>query len=136
MSAIAEDTATIAKTKDLCAAILEDSEPQGRLLKINAFIDDEESRAQFVKLNEAGDALQRKRQAGEQLDPEEITDFKKLQETAAGNAVILESQNKLQALRNKISGYVAKTFEFDRVPTAEDFASKKGDSCGEGCGYH
>ncbi len=137
MPTLTEETAIIAKTRELCAALLEDAELQTNLAKVTAFIDDEKSHAQFVELNEAGDTLQRRQQAGELLSPEEIANFKKMQEAAAGNAVItefFEAQSILQGLHNEISGYIAKTFELRRVPTAEDFPEEGG--CGHGCGCH
>jgi len=137
MPTITEESAILSKTKELCASILEEPELKIHLSRMETFIGDEESRAQYVRLTEAGDALQQKEQLGEKLTLEEIKEFKDLQSVALENTVIrdfFDAQAKLQAVHSQISGYVSKTLELGRVPGPEDFADEGG--CGEGCGCH
>ena len=79
MQTLSEESTVIAKTLDLCASILEDSEIAAHLEKVDAFSSDAEARNEFVQLSERGDELHQKQHSGAELDREEILAFQKMQ---------------------------------------------------------
>ena len=136
MQAIAEESAVIQKTRELCQTLLDQPDVQSMRQRIDAFVADDRAKAQYDALMVKGQALQQKQQQGSPLSNDEIADFEKHRETFVNNPVakgFLDAQEEMSQLQQSLGQYVSKTFELGRVPGPEDFDSG---SCGHGCGCH
>jgi cell fate (sporulation/competence/biofilm development) regulator YlbF (YheA/YmcA/DUF963 family) len=130
-----EDTIVLQKTRELCRTIIE--QPEFRTIRgnIDAFMADDEAKAQYQTVVEKGEYLQQKQQMGMPLDNNEIAEFEKNREALVNNPVakaFLDAQNEIHKMQESVGQYVSKTFELGRLPNPEDFES----SCGSGCGCH
>ena len=137
MQTLTEETPVLQKTKELCQAILDEPTMQEIRKRIDAFMGDEKARGQYDGVLSKGQALQQKQQMSLQLSGEEIDAFEREREALLNNPVargFLDAQEELHQMQETIQGYVNKTLELGRVPTAEDLSS--GGSCGHGCGCH
>jgi cell fate (sporulation/competence/biofilm development) regulator YlbF (YheA/YmcA/DUF963 family) len=126
-----DDNAVLQKTKELCRTILEQPELQSARQRVDAFLADESSRAQYDDLLTKGQALQEKQRNALPLSGEEIAEFEKNRENLLKNPVargFLDAQEEMHQVRDAVQKYVAKTLEIGRVPEADDFSS-----CGAGC---
>jgi len=139
MSIIAEESAVIAKTKELCAEIA--SDPQFVTLQGNVerFLNDDAARLQYQSVHERGEALNQKQQAGVELAATDIKEFESAREALFENEVareFLTAQQELEKLQKEIGKYIGMTLELGRVPTAEDIEQAGGGGCcgGGGCG--
>ena len=131
----AENTVT-EKTLELCSAIVAQPDFGAMRQRIDAFMADDKSRAQYESLMTKGQALNDKQQRALPLSGEEISDFEKDREALLGNPVargFLDAQEALHEIQESVQKYVAKTLELGRVPTEEDLGDG---SCGHGCGCH
>ena len=131
----AENTVT-EKTLELCSAIVAQPDFGALRQRIDAFMADDKSRAQYESLMTKGQALNDKQQRALPLSGEEISDFEKDREALLGNPVargFLDAQEALHEIQESVQKYVAKTLELGRVPTEEDLGDG---SCGHGCGCH
>ena len=131
-----EDTLIIQKTKELCQAILDQSDFQNLRRQIDTFMTDDEAKSQYQFLSEKGEYLQQKQQIGSQLTPDEVAEFEQHREAFLNNPVargFLDAQQSMQKLQESVQQYVTKTFELGRVPEPDDLSSG---SCGHGCGCH
>ena len=136
MQAIAEESAVIQKTRELCQALLDQPDVQSMRQRIDAFVADDRAKAQYDLLMVKGQALQQKQQLGAPLSNDEISDFEQHREAFVNNPVakgFLDAQEEMNQLQQSLGQYVTKTFELGRVPGPEDF---DGGSCGHGCGCH
>jgi len=136
MQTLTEETPVLQKTKELCQAILDQPTMQSIRQRIDAFMGDEKSRAQYENLVNKGQALQEKEQMSVPLSREEINDFEKQREAVFNNPVarnFLDAQEELHTVQATIQQYVNKTLELGRMPTEEDLS---GGGCGHGCGCH
>jgi cell fate (sporulation/competence/biofilm development) regulator YlbF (YheA/YmcA/DUF963 family) len=136
MQTLIEETPVLQKTKELCQAILDQPNMQSIRRRIDAFMGDEKTRAQYENLVTKGQALQEKEQTSAPLSREEINDFEKQREAVVNNPVarnFLDAQEELHNVQATIHQYVNKTLELGRMPTDEDLG---GGSCGHGCGCH
>ncbi|GHC47549.1 YlbF family regulator [Roseibacillus persicicus] len=129
------------KTRELCALIAEDAEFGSLQKDVEAFFADDTARDSFRKVQEWGDELNQKQQAGLELSETEIKEFETARGALFENPVatnFLNAQQGLQALQGSIGKYVGMTLELGRVPTAEDMAAQNegccGGSGGGGCG--
>ncbi len=140
MSIIADDSSVMVKTRELCETILSDSEFTSMKDKMENFYGNEEACLQFQSLQELGDGLNQKQQAGVQLGEAEIKEFDDRKSELFKNAVVtefLQAQQELQVLQQSVSKYVGMTLELGRIPTEEDFAAAAqggGGCCGGGGG--
>lgn len=139
MSIIAEDSAVIVKTRELCAQIA--SDPQFLKLQesVERFLNDDASRLQYQSVHERGEELHHKQHAGVQLGAAEIREFEAAREALFENEIardFLAAQQELERLQKEIGKYVGMTLELGRVPTADDIAEASGGGCcgGGGCG--
>jgi len=135
MQTTTEETHVTVKTKELCQAILDQPNFQEWRRNIDAFLNDEKSRAQYDGLVSKGQALQHKQQNALPLSGEEVADFEQHREALLKNPVargFLDAQQELHELQESIQHYVSKTLELGHLPTAEEMES----SCGHGCGCH
>jgi len=131
---LAEDSQVMAKTKELCAAIAGDPEYRSLLDKVERFLDDEASKLQFQSVQERGQELQQKQNAGLRLSDGEINDFEAARDALMENAVaseFLAAQDSLQSVQAAIGKYVGLTLELGRVPSDDDFQDQGG-CCSEG----
>jgi cell fate (sporulation/competence/biofilm development) regulator YlbF (YheA/YmcA/DUF963 family) len=130
-----QDSLITEKTRELCQAILDQSEMRSARQAIDKFATDEQARSQYEKLMERGQALQQKQQRAEQLTGEEIAAFEKEREAVLNNPVargFLEAQEEMHNVHQSINQFVSKTLELGRLPTEADFEGEGG--CGDGCG--
>lgn len=135
MKILEDSSAVMEKTRELCAAIAGDAEFEGLQKEVAAFFADDTARDGFRKVQEWGDELNQKQQAGLQLTETEIKDFETAREALFQNPVatnFLNAQQALQTLQGSIGKYVGMTLELGRVPTAEDFAAQDEGCCGGG----
>ena len=104
--------------------------------RIDAFMGDEKTRAQYDGLMSKGQALQEKQQMSLPLSGEEIDGFERDREALLNNQVargFLDAQEELHQVQESVQKYVAKTLELGRLPAEEDMSEG---SCGHGCGCH
>ena len=136
MTTTIEETPVIQKTKELCQAILDQPNMQSIRKRVDAFMADEKTRAQYDGLMSKGQALQQKQQTSMPLTGDEITEFETQRETLLNKPVargFLDAQEELHEVQESIHQYVTKTLELGRMPTEEDL---NGGGCGHGCGCH
>lgn len=137
MQMTTEDTAVMRKTKELCQTILDQPNMQSVRQRIDAFMGDETSRAQYDNLMSKGQALQQKQQASQPLSGEEIADFEQDRDALLKNPIawnFLDAQEEMHEVQHSIQRLVNKTLELGRLPTEEDLS----ESCGHGscgCGH-
>ncbi|MFC0018144.1 YlbF family regulator [Roseibacillus persicicus] len=141
MSFLEDSSPIMEKTRELCALIAEDAEFGSLQKDVEAFFADDTARDSFRKVQEWGDELNQKQQAGLELSETEIKEFETARGALFENPVatnFLNAQQGLQALQGSIGKYVGMTLELGRVPTAEDMAAQNegccGGSGGGGCG--
>jgi cell fate (sporulation/competence/biofilm development) regulator YlbF (YheA/YmcA/DUF963 family) len=131
-----EETSVLQKTKELCQAILDQPNMGSIRQRIDAFMADEKTRAQYDNLVAKGQTLHEKEHNSIQLTREEVGDFEKQREAVFNNPVargFLDAQEELHNVQETIHQYVNKTLELGRMPTEEDLS---GGGCGHGCGCH
>ena len=141
MNILEDSSPVMDKTRELCAAIVGDAEFGALQKDIEAFFADDTARDGFRKVQEWGDDLNQKQQAGLELGETEIKEFETAREALFQNPIatgFLNAQQTLQTLQGSIGKYVGMTLELGRVPTTEDFAAQNegccGGSGGGGCG--
>jgi cell fate (sporulation/competence/biofilm development) regulator YlbF (YheA/YmcA/DUF963 family) len=129
-----DETPVMEKTRELCQAILEQPGIRQIRERIDTFMADEKSRAQYDSVVSKGQELQQKQQMSMPLSGEEISEFEKHRDELLQNPVArgyLDAQEELHSVEQSIHKFVRKTLELGRMPTEEDLS---GGSCGEGCG--
>ncbi len=138
MSIVAEDSAVIAKTKELCAQIATDPEFVKLQASVERFLSDDAARLQYQSVHERGEELHQKQRAGVELGSSAVREFEAAREALFENEVareFLTAQRELETLQQEIGKYVGMTLELGRVPNPEDFAGSGGGCCGGGgCG--
>lgn len=137
MSFLENDSAVMEKTRELCAAMVKDEEFVQLQQDVATFFADDNARESFKKIQEWGEELSRKQEAGLQLAEQEIKEFETAREALFKNEVatkFLSAQQGLQALQGAISKSVGMTLELGRVPTEEDMAAQDSGCCGGGGG--
>lgn len=138
MNLLADDSAVMAKTKELCSTIADDPEYQGLLAKVERFLDDDAARLMYQGVHERGEELHQKQHAGLELSESEIRDFESARDTLLQNPVakeFMDAQQDLQSVQVAIGKFVGMTLELGRVPSAEDLQSSEDGCCGGGgCG--
>src|SRR5437899_6642857 len=111
MQTTLEETPVIQKTKELCQAILDQPSMQSIRRRIDAFMGDEKTRAQYDGLMNKGQALQQKQQASMPLSGEEIDSFERDREVLLSNPVargFLDAQEELHQVQESVQKYVTK----------------------------
>ena len=135
MSILADDSAVMTKTKELCAAIAEDGEYRSLLERVERFLADEAAKLQYQSVHERGEELQQKQGSGLELSDTEIGEFESAREALLENSVakeFLDAQADLQNVQMAIGKYVGMTLELGRVPEPDDMQSDG--CCGDGEG--
>src|SRR5512143_3041023 len=113
MALTIEETPIARKTRELCQAILEEPTLKALRQRIDSFMADETTRAQYDGLVSKGQALQQKQQMSVALTDEEISDFEQHRDTVLKNPVargFLDAQQELHQVKQSIHQYVSKTF--------------------------
>lgn len=145
MTLLADNSAILLKTQELCAAIAGDPAFLQYQSRIETFLDDAAARAQYKGTHEMGEQLHQKQHAGLELGAAEIKAFEAARDALFDNPVaceFMDAQHALETLRKQITKYVGMTLELGRVPTAEDLTETSGGCCGGGggggggCGCH
>ena len=86
MTYIIGETATYEdKTKELCEALLEDPKLKSAFADIEKFLGDDVAKEAFSSMQEKGQELQAKQQAGIELTAGEVEEFNKLREGVEAN---------------------------------------------------
>jgi len=137
MSIVAEDSAVIVKTKELCAQIASDPSFLKLQADVERFLGDDSARLQYQSVHERGEELHHKQHAGVELGASEIREFESARDALFENEIardFLSAQRELETLQKEIGKYVGSTIELGRVPTAEELSDKGGGCCGGGCG--
>jgi cell fate (sporulation/competence/biofilm development) regulator YlbF (YheA/YmcA/DUF963 family) len=138
MEATIEETAITRKTRELCQMILDEPSMQALRQRIDTFMADEETRAQYDGLIAKGQALQEKQQGAVALTGEEISEFEQQRDSLLNNPVareFLDAQQELHQVQESIQKYVSKTIELGRLPSEEELSSG---CCGDhscGCSH-
>jgi cell fate (sporulation/competence/biofilm development) regulator YlbF (YheA/YmcA/DUF963 family) len=144
MSIVAEDSAVIAKTRELCAHIASDPVFLKLQENVERFLSDDAARLQYQSVHERGEELHQKQHAGIQLGAAEIREFEAAREALFDNEIAREffvAREQLEKLQKEIGKYVGMTLELGRVPTADELAESGGGGCcggggGGGCCSH
>src|SRR5215831_5274043 len=134
MDTMTQEDQIAQKTKELCQAILDQPNMRSARQRIQTFVADEKSRAQYEGLVAKGQALQQKQQRSQPLTGEEISQFEKEREALMNNPVargFLDAQEEMHQVHESVNHYVTKTLELGRLPTVEEMG--EGGSCGQGC---
>ncbi|HMO05823.1 MAG TPA: YlbF family regulator [Kiritimatiellia bacterium] len=133
---IAQETPLIAKTKELCATILEQPGYAQMKQHIIDFLRNEEARGLYETLCDRQEVLSQKQENGQMITEEEDNAFGELEEKFLAMPVaenFIKAQRQMHKIEKTVSEYVRKTFELGRVPEESDFSSG---SCGPSCGCH
>ena len=137
MATTIEETPIGRKTRELCQTLLDEPSMQALRQRIDNFMADEKTRAEYDGLVTKGQALQDKQQRSMPLTGEEISDFEQHRDSLLKNPVarqFLDAQQELHQVQESIHKYVSKTIELGRLPSEEDLSSG---CCGDhdhGCG--
>lgn len=141
MSIIAEDSAVIVKTRELCAQIASDPGFISLQESVERFLNDDAARLQYQSVHERGEELHHKQHAGIQLGAAEIREFEAAREALFENSIareFLTAREQLEKLQKEIGKYIGMTLELGRVPTVDELAESGGGGCcgggGGGCG--
>ena len=141
MSAIAESSAIVDKTRDLCKSIVEDDHFKSLQGKIEEFLNDDAAKLQYQSVHQRGEELHQKQASGVELSKTEISEFETAREALLENEVVttfLSAKQELEGLQNMVRQYVGMTLEMGKVPTQEEVDHETGGGCcggggGEGC---
>ena len=140
MSAIAESSALIEKTRELCQSIVEDSNFKKLQAEVEAFLNDDAAKLQYQSVHERGQELQQKQHSGVELSKQEIKEFEEARESLLSNELVtnfLGAKQELEGIQRMVGQYVGMTLEMGKVPTQEevDHETGGGGCCGGGgCG--
>lgn len=139
MSLLLEESAVVAKTKELCEAIVADESFASLQAQVEKFLSNDEARLQYQSVHEMGDTLNQKQRSGVELSETEISEFEQSREQLLANSIVtdfMDAQKQLQEIQQTVGKFVGMTLELGRVPTQEDIdsASSGGGCCGGGGG--
>ncbi|MGD1978117.1 MAG: YlbF family regulator [Akkermansiaceae bacterium] len=141
MKLLEDDSVVMTKARDLCETIASDQEYQALQAKVEKFLGDDEARLGYQTVQQKGQELNQKQQAGLQLAESEVAEFETARTSLLENPVatdFIEAQQTLESIQTSVGRLVGMTLELGRVPTAEDIAQASGGCCGGsgggGCG--
>ncbi len=133
MELIADNSAIINKTRELCQTILDQPEFQDLRKQVTAFMTNDQVQEKYRFVAEKGQMLRQKQEQGQELGQEEIDEFEKHRDELLAHPVakeFFEAQEAMHDVKKSVTQYVSKTLELGRVPEA---AEVTGGSCGSGC---
>jgi len=123
------------KVKELCQTILDDPTLKEVFDGIDKFMEDDDAKELFTKMQSTAESLQMKQQSGLELTAGELEEYNKARDKMMENQVataFVAAQNSIQKVHETIGKAVSMVFENGRVPTDEEFESH---CCGSGgCG--
>lgn len=131
-----QDTPVIAKTRELCEALVGQESYKTMKAKLDAFMSDTQAQSMYQDLSDKQSMLVQKQESGTELTEDEIRDFEDQRERLLLHPVaggFVEAQQGFEELRDTVVRYVTKAFELGRVPTPDE-VKPKGGCCGGGCG--
>jgi len=142
MSKIAENSALIEKTRELCEQIAGDPTFKKLQADVETFINDDAAKLQYQSVHQRGEELHHKQHAGVELSKTEIKEFEDAREELLNNDLVrnfLAAKQELEQLQRVITQHVGMTLEMGRVPSAEEVEHEGGGGCcggggGGGCG--
>lgn len=139
MSMILDQTNILAKTKELCAALIEDDFYKDLQANIETFLSNDEAKLQYQTVHELGEELHHKQEMGVELKPQEIKAFEDARDNLFDNPIaynFMESQRSLEGIQKTVSKYVSMTLDLGRTPSDEEFEQATAGACcgGGGCG--
>ena len=120
------------KVKELCQTILDDPTLKEVFDGIDKFMEDDDAKELFTKMQSTAESLQMKQQAGLELTAGELEEYNKARDKMMENQVataFVAAQNSIQKVHETIGKAVSMVFENGRVPTDEEFESH---CCGSG----
>ena len=135
MASTIEETTITRKTRELCQTILDEPSMQALRQRIDTFMADEQTRAQYDGLIAKGQALQEKQQ--QSIAAHRRGDFglraaSRLAAEEPGGARVPRRAARAAQVQESIQKYVSKTIELGRLPSEEELSSG---CCGDhGCG--
>lgn len=138
METTAVDTLVTVKTRELCQALVDEPGMQSIRQRIEAFMADEQTRAQYDSLVSKGQALHEKQQNSLPVDGAEVATFEADRTALLDNPVaraFLDAQQELHEVRESIQKYVTRTLELGRVPCSADMEECCDNHGGCGCGH-
>jgi cell fate (sporulation/competence/biofilm development) regulator YlbF (YheA/YmcA/DUF963 family) len=133
---VSEDVIT-QKTRELCEAIVQQSQFHDIRRQVDSFMGDAVAQQQYESLSEKGRQLHQKQQQGLELAAAEISAFDQEREVFFSNPVakgFVDAQEAIHNIQEGINKFVGKTFELGRVPAPEELECD-GD-CGHDCDCH
>jgi cell fate (sporulation/competence/biofilm development) regulator YlbF (YheA/YmcA/DUF963 family) len=133
-----EESPILQKTKELCQTILDQPSMRDIRARIDAFMNDEQTRAQYDGLVNRGQALQQKQQMSMPLDKAEVEEFQQHRDAFMKNPVargFLDAQDELHQVQHSVHQYVNKTLELGRLPTEADLSEGCDGQGSCGCGH-
>jgi len=136
MIRLTEENPVLTKTREFCQFILDQPSMAQARQQIDAFMRDEQARAEYQSLVSKHQALQHKQQMAMELSDEEVADFEAQREKVIANPVargFLDAQESMHELRHTVTKVLSMALESGRVPTEEDLQAA---SCGHGCNCH
>jgi len=140
MSAIAESTSVLDKTRELCQSIVEDSNFKKLQNDVETFLNDDAAKLMYQSVHKRGEELHHKQHSGVELSKTEIKEFEAAREELLNNDLVtgfLAAKQELEGLQRMIGQYVGMTLEMGRVPSQEEVEHESGGGgcCGGGgCG--
>lgn len=138
MLSLFEKTSILSKTKELCAAIAEDTQFKKLQGDVERFLADDLAKLQYQSVHEKGEELHHKQHAGVELGAAEIKTFEDARDALFDNCIaadFMDAQKTLEGIQNNIGKYVSMTLELGRVPTDEEIQdANSGVCCGSGGG--
>jgi len=135
MTALAEKTSIISKTKELCAAIAGDAQFVKLQADVERFLSDDSAKLQYQSVHEKGEELHHKQHAGVELGSAEIKAFENSRDALFDNRIaadFMDAQRTLESIQKDIAKYVSMTLELGRVPTDKEIEESQnaGGCCG------
>ena len=137
MSAIAESSAIVDKTRDLCKSIVEDDHFKSLQGKVEDFLNDDAAKLQYQSVHQRGEELHQKQASGVELSKAEIGEFESAREALLENEVVttfLSAKQELEGLQRMVGQYVGMTLEMGKVPSQEEVDHETGGGCCGGGG--
>ena len=135
METLSPNSAILEKTRELCSLILQSSEYQENVTKIDAFFKNDEAQATYREFAQLGEELHQKQQGGA-LEQSDIEGYEAklaaLKEDPITGAFMGAEEN-LNGIVQQVSKTVGKTLELGRLPEPEDLEESGCCSSG-GCG--
>ncbi len=137
MLKLAEEAPIHTKVKELCQTIVDEQEFKEIQDDIQAFLGDEDAKAQYQAFAQKSEELHHRSHAGEHISEEEAEDYEGMRVSLFNNPIVsqfVKARESVNELQKMVQEYVGMTFEHGRMPVAEDFASESECCSKGGCG--